>query len=398
MKPIKYLQGTLLAAVALSLSGCSIFGGDELTYKELQPFNETVTPEVVWDESAGGGIDDFFSRLNPVVSDNLVIAADRAGRVTAFDRESGDRVWQRDLQAEFAQSGEGWLGRAESLRISGGLSEYNDKVVLGTENGDLIALNATDGQVLWHQKINAEILSNPALDATHAVVAAGNGEIFAFSMDDGEQLWSLPTDVPALTLRGTASPTLAAGGAIFGTATGKLSVVVTSNGQQAWETRLAVPKGATELQRLVDVDSTPLVRGNTIYNVAYNGQLAAVEIRNGRVIWQREYSSFQNLALQGSILYVTDVDDRVYAINTDGGIENWVNDDLEGRELTAPVYFNGQIVVGDDFGYLHFIDAKTGEMAGRLDVGDPIYVAPVVAEDKLYLQTRDGTLLAVRTN
>lgn len=398
MKSIKYLQSGLLAAVALSLSGCSIFGEDELTYKELQPFNASVNPDVVWDASAGGGIDDFFSRLNPVVVDNLVVAADREGLVSAFDRQSGKRVWQNDLQAKFAQQGEGWLGGAESLRISGGLSAYSGKIVLGTENGDLIALNGADGKVLWQQKVNAEILSDPAIDATVAVVAAGNGELFAFSMEDGEELWSLPTDVPALSLRGTASPTLAAGGAIFGTATGKLSVVVTSNGQQAWETRLAVPSGATELQRLVDVDSTPLVRGDTVYNIAYNGQLAAVEIRTGRVVWQREYSSFQNLELQGSTLYVTDVDDRVYAIKTDGGIENWVNDDLEGREVTAPVYFNGQVVVGDSFGYLHFIDAQTGEMAGRLDVDDPVYVAPVVADDKLYLQTRDGTLLAVRTN
>ncbi len=397
MKPIKYLQSGLVAALALSLSGCSLFSDDELTYKELQPFNATVNPTVVWEESAGGGIDDFFSRLNPVVVDDLVIAADRQGYVVAYSTASGGRVWQRDLQSEYAEQGEGWLSGAESLRISGGLSAYNGKVVLGSENGDVFVMNASDGRVLWHQQVNAEILSDPAVDGTHVVVAAGNGEIFAFAIEDGEQLWSLPTDVPALSLRGTASPTLASGGAIFGTATGKLSVVVTSNGQQAWEARLAVPKGATELQRLVDVDSTPIVRGNIIYNVAYNGQLAAVEIRNGRVVWQREYSSFQNLAMQGSTLFVTDVDDRVYAINADGGIEKWVNDDLEGREVTAPVYYQGHIVVGDEFGYLHFMDAKTGVMSGRLDLGDTAYVAPVVADDQLYIQTRDGTLLAVRT-
>lgn len=398
MKSIKYLQSGLLAVVALSLSGCSIFGDEELTYKELQPFNATVAPDVAWDTSVGGGIGDYFSRLNPVVVGDLVVAADREGLVVAYDRQSGERAWSRDLQAEYAQQGEGWLDGAESLRISGGLSAHNNMVVLGSENGDIIALDGTDGSVIWHQTVNAEILADPAVDASQVVIAAANGELFAFDAETGEELWNLPTDVPALSLRGTAAPTLAAGGAIFGTATGKLSVVVTDNGQQAWETRLAVPKGATELQRMVDVDSKPLVRGNNIYNVAYNGQLAAVEIRTGRVVWQREYSSFQNLALQGNTLFVTDVDDRVYAINVDGGIEEWVNNDLEGRELTAPVYFDGYVVVGDDFGYLHFLDAQTGEMAGRLDLNDPVYVAPVAADDQLYIQTRDGTLLAVRTN
>ncbi|RUO56293.1 MULTISPECIES: outer membrane protein assembly factor BamB [Pseudidiomarina] len=398
MKQVKYLKQSLIVAAALGLSGCSVFGDEELSYKELQPFNASVQPSVQWDAGAGDGIGEFFSRLNPTVVGDHVVVADREGMIMAYNRASGKRVWERDLQAQFAAQGEGWLSGAESLRISGGLVSYGDNVVLGTENGDVIMVNGTDGSVVWQTNVKAEIVSDPAVDANHVVVTASNGKVFGLNAQNGAELWSLVTDVPALSLRGTGAPTLAAGGAIFGTANGKLTVAVLENGQQVWEARLAVPKGATELQRLVDVDAAPISRGDLIYNIAYNGQLAAVEMRSGRVVWQREYSSFQNIDMYGNTIYATDADDRVYAINVDGGIERWVNADFEGRELTAPVYFNGSIVVGDSFGYLHFIDAASGETEGRLEVGSDVYVAPVVADNELYVQTRDGTLLAVRTN
>lgn len=398
MKQVKYLKHSLVIAAALGLSGCSIFGDEELSYKELQPFNASVQPSVQWDAGAGDGIGEFFSRLNPTVVGDHVVVADRQGMIMAFNRANGNRVWERDLQAQFAAQGEGWLDGAESLRISGGLVSYGDNVVLGTENGDVIMLNGVDGSVLWHTNIKAEIVSDPALDANHVVITASNGKVVGLNAETGEERWSMVTEVPALSLRGTGAPTLASGGAIFGTANGKLTVAVLDNGQQVWEARLAIPKGATELQRLVDVDAAPISRGELIYNIAYNGQLAAVEMRTGRVVWQREYSSFQNLDMYGQTIYATDADDRVYAINVDGGIERWVNADFEGRELTAPVYYNGSIVVGDSFGYLHFIDAASGETEGRLEVGSDVYVAPVVADNELYIQTRDGTLLAVRTN
>ncbi len=398
MKQVKYLKHSLVIAAALGLSGCSIFGDEELSYKELQSFNASVQPSVQWDAGAGDGIGEFFSRLNPTVVGDHVVVADRQGMVMAFNRANGNRVWERDLQAQYAAQGEGWLDGAESLRISGGLVSYGDNVVLGTENGDVIMLNGMDGSVLWHTNIKAEVVSDPALDANHVVITASNGKVVGLNAETGEERWSMVTDVPALSLRGTGAPTLASGGAIFGTANGKLTVAVLDNGQQVWEARLAIPKGATELQRLVDVDAAPISRGELIYNIAYNGQLAAVEMRTGRVVWQREYSSFQNLDMYGQTIYATDADDRVYAINVDGGIERWVNADFEGRELTAPVYYNGSIVVGDSFGYLHFIDAASGETEGRLEVGSDVYVAPVVADNELYIQTRDGTLLAVRTN
>ena len=325
-----------------------------------------------------------------------MIAADRVGRVSAFNRETGARQWQIDLRTLLGGNSGSFLGGGDNLRISGGLSSNNRHVVFGTERGLLVALKVSDGSLVWSTTVRGEILAAPAIADGKVVIKTAAGDVIGFEEASGEQVWSVATEVPALSLRGTSAPTIANGGALFGTGNGKLSVAVLDNGLQAWEARLAVPKGATELQRLSDSDSTPLVLGNFVYSIAFNGQLTAVELSTGRVVWAREYSSYQNLAIASGRIFVADVNDSVYGIELSGGIEQWSNTDLTGRRITAPAVINGNVVVGDEYGYLHFMNMATGRMTGRLEVGSDVYAAAIVAGDTLYVQTRDGTLLAVR--
>lgn len=390
-------RASALLLSALLLGGCSLFGDDdELLVKELVEFTPTITPKILWEVDAGDGIDKHFSRLSPTVSGDLVIAADRVGRVSAFNRDSGAQQWQVDLRTLLGGNSGSFLGGGDNLRISGGLSSNNQHVVFGTERGLLVALQVSDGSLVWSTKVRGEILSAPAIGDGKVVIKTAAGDVIGFSESSGEQVWSVATEVPALSLRGTSAPTIANGGALFGTGNGKLSVAVLDNGLQAWEARLAVPKGATELQRLSDSDSTPLVLGNVVYSIAFNGQLTAVELSTGRVVWAREYSSYQNIAIASGRVFVADVNDSVHGIELSGGIEQWSNTDLTGRRITAPAVIGGNVVVGDEYGYLHFMNMATGSMSGRLEVGSDVYAAAVVAGDTLYVQTRDGTLLAVR--
>lgn len=390
------LKCSALGLAALLASGCSIFGDDELTYKELQPFDATVSPSVVWEGSVGKGVGEYFSRLNPAVVGDVIVAADRRGVVKAFNRADGANLWRVDVRKLTGADTGGWLMPGDTARISGGLVANDERVFFGTENGSVIALSMADGSLVWRTEIDGEVLADPAVGEGYVVVNTTAGKLIGLLEDSGEQQWTMSTEVPALSLRGTSAPTIASGGALFGTATGKLTVAVLNNGQQAWVAPLAVPQGATELQRLVDADVQPQVRGNAVYSIAYNGQVAAVELTSGRIMWQREYASFNNFDLSFNRLFLTDTSDSVYSLDNESGVEVWSNNDLTGRQVTGPVRFGDYVVVGDAFGYLHFLDSNNGEMAGRLEVGDSVYVAPVVAGDTLYVQLRDGSLLAVR--
>ena len=391
----KFLQQLALAGAAVMLvSACSTT--DEISYKELQQFDAEITPNVVWEAEIGSGVDDYYSHLNPVIAGDLLVAADRVGVVAAYNLSNGDQVWRKDLRSELNLAAGGWWSQGEPMRIAGGLTADEGIVYLGSENGDVVAINAADGNVKWHTPVRSEILADPAVGSGIVAVKGSTGELTALDLATGEEKWRYGTETPALTLRGTAAPVIAQGGVFIGTANGKVAVVIAENGQPAWEARLAVPSGSTELQRIVDVDSKPVLFGGVLYNVAYNGSLVAIDVRNGNIIWKRDYSSYQNLTYAQGRLFVTDASDSVSALNPQGGVEMWSNNDYSGRLLTAPVEFGSYIVVGDNFGYLHFLDIVSGRTVGRLEVGDSIYTAPVVAGDTLYLQTRDGSLLAVR--
>lgn len=394
MRQIK--QFGLIAVLAVLLSGCSIFVKEEITYKLLQPIDAKVQPKVVWKANVGNGVRHYFSHLNPVVVGDTLVAADRDGIVMALDRNTGKTQWRLDLRSEIGQQASTWWRKGEPFRIAGGLTAADGIVYLGTENGDLVALEAATGAIKWHQSIRAEVLSDPAVGGGMVYITGATGEVLALDQATGEPLWRNTTETPSLSLRGTASPTYAQGGVFVGTAGGKLIVLVSENGQPAWETRLAIPTGTTELHRLVDVDTQPIISGRVVYAVAYNGALVSIDAASGQIIWRRDYSSYQNLLHVSGRLFLTDVEDSVSALDAQGGIEIWSNNDYTGRHLTAPVRFKDYIVVGDRHGYLHFINILTGVTEGRLEVGDDVYTAPVVADDTLYVQLRDGTLLAVR--
>ncbi|MGM0525201.1 MAG: outer membrane protein assembly factor BamB [Pseudomonadota bacterium] len=387
------------------LSGCSIFSDDdeEIKIATLQPINESVAAKVKWERSVGDGVGDYFSRLNPVVYGDKIIAADRQGRIQALDKSNGKKIWTKDLHNLInvnEASEESWFSgifsAPFSARISGGLVASYDKIYLGTENGDLVALDAETGELVWHTEVGNEINSNPAVGENRVVVHTTGGKVISFDAASGEEQWLYEYQTPMLTLRGSSAPTIANGGVMVGDSNGSATVLIAENGQQAWNQPVGQPSGSTELEALADIDANPVLAGPVIYMIAYNGELAALELRSGEVRWKRDYSAFENLLVRGSRIYLTDHESHIYALNQQGGIELWSNNQMFGRQLTGPVWHDGHVVVGDLEGYLHWLDPDSGDIEGRYEIGgDGIYAQPVVDGNTLYTQTRDGDIVAI---
>ncbi|WP_416305377.1 outer membrane protein assembly factor BamB [Neptunicella sp. SCSIO 80796] len=398
---------TLLA----TLGGCTTISNwfadeEELKIRQLKPIKALFEPKIVWQDEVGDGIDDFFSRLNPVVGYGKVFAANRHGLVKAFDKQSGKVLWEKNL-SEFKD--EGMLSgisklwkEGESARIAGGLVVAYEKVFLGTENGTVIALNEKTGEVVWQVRVNGEVIASPAVDTGLVVVNTTAGVMFALDAENGEEKWRYESEVPPLSLRGVSTPTMAGGGVLVGTAMGKLAVVLAETGQVAWEQVVASPTGSTELDRIADIDVQPLVLGGIAYVVSFDGTLAAVELRSGRIIWKREYKSYRNLVIEGNSLYVVDNDSVVYALDRRNGVELWSQSGLRSRLLTGVAPVSSYLVVGDKYGFVHWLNQADGEIVARIDLGDDdedesIYTTPIVEGRTFYTQTRGGDIFAVET-
>ena len=380
----------LLVAAAVMGQGCS----SETDVVKMAPVPQVESrfePEVLWSHSVGSGVGKFYSQLSPVVADSMVFAASRDGDVEAFDKVSGESKWAIDLGDQPENSDK------RSTRLSGGITAFYGKLFLGSENGYVYAIDQADGKLLWSQAVQGEVIAAPAADAGKVVAVTSSGKLVTMDAETGKVIWSSADDQPNLTLRGQSTPVIAAGGVIYGRADGKVGVVLLDSGMLANIARVAAPHGTTELDRMVDVDAQPIVDGDEIFSVAYNGQLVARKLMTGEEIWKRKYSSFENMGITGSDLLLTDAKGHVYAVDRSNGAEKWSNTDLSYRNVTAPLGFGDYVLVGDGEGYLYWLDNNSGRIVAMQELDSKgLYTAPVADGDVAYVLTRSGDLLAIK--
>lgn len=397
-------------ALSVTLSGCSTVSDwfaeeEELEIRRLSPISAKFTPSVNWDVDLGEGVDDYYSRLRPVYAYGKLFAADRHGVVQALDPESGKAIWEKNFATYNSDGFFSAISRLWQSGVSakiGGISASDRMVFIGTENGEVIALDESTGELVWQTNVPGEVLAAPASDSGILVVNTGAGVLFGFDTRSGEQIWRHESDTPPLTLRGISAPIASNGGALLGTPTGKLQVNIIDSGVLAWETQVATPSGATELERIVDIDTSPVLFGGTVYTIAYNGTLAAIELRSGRIVWKREYGAYRNLSVEGNRIYVVDNNSHVYALDRRNGVELWSQNGLKGRSLTAAEPDGDNIVVGDNWGFLHWISKENGEIVSRLSLGgddedESVYVAPLSVNGDIVAVTRDGVISSIST-
>ena len=365
----------------------------------LVDFDAESDIERLWEERIGGGLGRKYLRLSPAVLADRVFAADGYGVVEARERFSGRRVWSARVGEPDGPSALKFWDRRDPAFLTGGVGVGEGLVLVGTTSGEVVALDAGDGRERWRARVSSEVLAPPAAAGGIVAVHTGDGRITALEADDGAMRWTFDTQVPVLTLRGTAAPVVRDGLVYAGFATGKIAAVRVQDGQPVWEQRVMLPEGRSELSRMVDVDSTPLVLGNVIVAVSFQGRLKAFRRSDGAPMWEQEASSFLDMAEGYGQVYVVQADDTVRAVDQlDAGVV-WEQVGLRHRRLSPPLAYGNYVLVGDDDGYLHVLAQSDGRFLGRRKLdGDGLRSRMVVVDDTVYLLSNGGQLnaLAIR--
>ena len=371
------------ALLPLLLAGCSTldslnpFASSSTGPKmaALAPITPTADAAVVWRESVGKSDDYVFT---PAIVGTSVYAASKDGAVTRID--GGQSAWR-------IKAGQ---------TLSGGVAADGKIVVVGSPKGDLIAFSAADGAELWKAKASSEILAAPAIGAGLVVVRSGDNRLAAFDATDGSKKWTYQRPTPALSLRVTASPVIADRYVFAGFPGGKLIAVSTINGAALWEGTVALPKGTTELDRVADITSVPVIDGRDICAVAFQGRVACFDLGTGNLAWAREMSSTSGLTIDGRYVYVADDKGAVHALDRASGASIWKQDKLALRRLTAPLVRRGMVAVADLQGVVHFLSREDGSFVARVTTDSSPVVAPLqVLGNSLVLQTRSGGIYAI---
>ena len=372
-----------VAMAALLISACQMIsygcGSSPSGPKpaELTPIQPKATLRVLWQGNVGSaGKNVYF----PSKSGNVVYAVGAEGAVTGFDTARGSTV----VRIEAGQ------------RVTGGVGGGDGLVLLGTPKGEVLAFDR-NGKSLWKAQLTGEVLSPP--QAQQGIVAArtGDGRVFGLDAASGKQKWMYQRTTPTLSLRTHSGLVIERGAVFVGFPGGRLVGIALSNGNVGWDAVVALPKGTTELERVADIASLPVVDGQRVCAVAYQGRVGCFDSARGTLIWARDVSSVAGIDVDERNLYVVDEKSAVLALDKAGGASLWRQDKLAARGLSAPLAVGRFVVVGDFEGYVHLLSRDDGSFAARIETDGSAIVAPPLALDltSFLVQTRNGGVFAI---
>ena len=376
----------LLIFSFLLTTGCSTitgwFSDDEFDPREpveLEKITEGVKLKSRWSRGVGDGQGEGLLKINPVLVGDSLYAASAEGRVMSVDPESGRVRWKQDLE----------------LALSGGVGHHGNSIFVGASEGLVMRLDADSGAEIWRAPVSGEVLSAPQGNGRYVVAQTYDGKLMGFDYENGEVRWTYTSDVPVLTLRGTGTPMILGDNAIAGFADGKVVAINLRSGNVAWEVRVAIPQGRSEIERIVDIDGSMALSGSELYVASYQGRLAAIDTRSGRRLWQRNVSSVSGVGVGFGNVYVADDDGTVSAFLRNGQGVRWQNIDLGFRDLSRPTPINSYVAVVDFEGYLHLLSQVDGDIVGRVKVDSGGARADMLTRgNRLFVFTNDGALKA----
>lgn len=350
---------------------------------ELQTIKPEITLDRAWWFDVGGGSAEQILDLRPLFLDGTLYVVDAEGLVTAIEPVEGERLWKSDLDRP----------------ITAGIAGSQGLLFMAEETGKVFAFDTVSKTVLWEAGLTSESVVKPLTVNDVVIVQTIDGRVTAFGQKDGIKRWEYAnTTEPSLSLRGDAVPLLFKDAVIIGLSNGMVVSLSVRTGEVQWEQRVAEPKGRTELERLIDVDSAIFVVDNRLFAVAYQGRLVELDPYSGAVVWATDASSYSDLSVGYNSLFITTPEGEVVAFKRDGGAKVWSNNDLSYRYLGAPVAWQSYVLVPDFEGYIHVLNQTDGRIVGRFRPGndDGIRVPAFVANDLIYIYSNDGTLSAWR--
>lgn len=373
------------AAAAMALAGCSSMpswwpswaGGPTRKVAEPAPlveFTPSLSPRVAWRTNIGSARGAY---LQPAVLENAIYAASAGGSVVRLGPD-GQIVWRTETNATLA----------------GAVGSDGFVVAVGGARGELIVLGA-DGKELWRTQLNAAVQWPPLVGRGMVVVRTSDHRITAFDANNGRRRWNYQRTVPPLTLKAVSEMAFAGDLIAAGFPSGRLVMLAAANGTVRWDVPVAEARGATEVERLIDVLGLPLVVGGDVCAAAYQGRVACFEAANGNVRWARDFSAGAGLGGDARRLFAVDSKSNVVGMSMATGASTWRQEKLLNRDLTTPLALRRAVVVGDLQGYLHFLSPDDGAFLARVALGSEINATPQAFGGGAVVQTQDGTVALV---
>ena len=363
------------------------------------------TPTRAWDAKIAGGTKRERLASAPVVSGGRVFVIDTNAQVHAFDAKTGSQVWQ----AFAGDSSDDQRGkdtkRNQKALFGGGVSVDGDKLYATNGLGDVVAMNAADGSVIWRKRPGGPLRGSPTVSNGNIYVVSQDNQIFALRQSDGNVEWTQAGTLEVSGVFGVAAPAAAQGTVIAGYSSGELIAYRYENGRSLWADALARTSISTEVGALTDIDADPIIDQGRVYALGQGGRMAAYELVTGQRIWELNLAGISTPAVAGEWIFTLTDDARLLAIARGNGKVRWITDLGQWRNVEKkkdPIFWTGPVLAGNALwvansqGQIYRVSPGEGTSSLFQTVKAPISLAPVVANNTLYVLDDDGVIHAYR--
>nr|WP_232512711.1 MULTISPECIES: PQQ-binding-like beta-propeller repeat protein [Novosphingobium] len=356
----------------------------------------SATPSRVWTANVEGSSQRQRLAASPVIGDGRLYVMDTRGVVHAFDAQSGAQVWTKS----FAVSGDG-----SKAIFGGGVSYDSGKVYITTGLGEVAALTAATGEQLWTKKPAGPLRGSPTVGFNSVYVMTQDNQIIALNAADGELAWNESGSLSQAGVFGVAAPAAGQGTVIAGYSSGELVAYRYENGRQLWSDALARTSISTEVGSLTDVDADPIIDRGSVYALGEGGRMAAYELVTGQRIWELNLAGISTPAVAGDWIFTLDDHAEILAIQRNTGKVKWLTDlkrYRKAKKKKGPIFWVGPVLAGNKLwvanseGEVGSVDPASGEWTPFTKLGDAVSLAPVVANQTLYILDDSGRITAYR--
>ena len=373
------ILSVIILSSCSSIESMKFWGNDDIDLDEPRPlvsFTSKLNTSVDWSMKFNG--ENTLGNFIPAFSGDNIFASANTGNIKSIDIKSGNINWE--IETNFLSS-----GTAAGFGI----------LVASDVDGNVIAFDQKDGSKIWTTNVKGEVLAPAAIDPKFIIVKTGSGDLMALDKNDGEIKWSYRSKLPTLTIRGSSSPVIFENQIYATFDNGRLGVFQIDSGFPVWDGAISYVSGASELENIIDADSSPVIDSGLVFATNYQGNLNIFDIAQKRSVWTSEVSSFYSPVVLRGIMGVVESDSLIKSFSMKSFEESWSTDEYSNRLLSNPISFNGYLIVGDLEGYLHVIDPLSGKTISRKKISKKPIMSLISRSNNFYAIDQGFSLYSI---
>lgn len=353
-----------------------------------------------WKRSVGPRLKSYQAfTASPIVYNNVIYTLNSRNTIVALNAENGKKSWDLKLESELT---------SKELVTPGALAIDGATLIAILSSGDLYSINLVSKKVKWHKQLNEPIRSTPTIKDGKVFITSLNNKLSVFNIADGNLIWTHSGLSEKLTLLGDSSPAISQNIVVVTYSSGEVYALDLSTGGEIWSDTLVKTSTFDTSENILDVVASPVIVGNLLHVVNYNGKLTTFNLKSGQKYWTRFVSSVTTPWIAGNSIFIVAENGLLAAIYRKTGQVKWVanlNDAMhntlkadkkKNSIFTSPFLAGDRLIIASNKGYIATFDPQTGNLLRKANIKESISVNPIVANGSVYFLTDRSNIISYK--